>query len=115
MSYRKIMLADFFTKPLQGTLFKKFRDVLMRYNHISTLSLKSIANKERVEKNKVFANSETKFKEVKFKNPLHVHIDDKIKMKKVTDEILLTKSNVNKNEEQIKQQQDINQKRNNIL
>jgi hypothetical protein len=31
------MLADFFTKPLQGSLFKKFRDVLMGYKHISTL------------------------------------------------------------------------------
>ena len=33
----EIMLADFFTKPLQGSLFKKFRDVLMGYKHISTL------------------------------------------------------------------------------
>jgi len=33
----EIMLADFFTKPLQGSLFRKFRDVLMGYKHISTL------------------------------------------------------------------------------
>ena len=32
-----IMLADYFTKPLQGYLFKKFRDVIMGYKHISTL------------------------------------------------------------------------------
>ena len=31
------MLADFFTKPLQGNLFRKFRDVVLGYNHISSL------------------------------------------------------------------------------
>ena len=33
------MLADFLTKPLQGSLFRKFRDVLLGYQHISTLKL----------------------------------------------------------------------------
>ena len=32
-----LMLADFFTKPLQGELFLKFRRVLMGQEHISTL------------------------------------------------------------------------------
>jgi hypothetical protein len=31
------MLADFFTKPLQGSLFRKFRDVVLGYKHIDTL------------------------------------------------------------------------------
>ena len=31
------MLADFFTKPLQGSLFRKFRDVVLGYEHINTL------------------------------------------------------------------------------
>ena len=31
------MVADFFTKPLQGSLFRKFRDVVMGYKHISSL------------------------------------------------------------------------------
>ena len=31
------MLADFFTKPLQGNLFKKFRDVILGYKHVNTL------------------------------------------------------------------------------
>ena len=31
------MLADFFTKPLQGSLFRKFRDVVLGYKHISSL------------------------------------------------------------------------------
>lgn len=31
------MLADFFTKPLQGNLFPKFRDVVLGYKHISSL------------------------------------------------------------------------------
>ena len=29
------MIADFFTKLLQGNLFKKFRDIVLRYKHIS--------------------------------------------------------------------------------
>jgi hypothetical protein len=33
------MLADFFTKPLQGALFRKFRSILLGYTHINTLSL----------------------------------------------------------------------------
>jgi hypothetical protein len=32
------MLADFFTKPLQGALFCRFRDVLLGYAHINTLA-----------------------------------------------------------------------------
>jgi hypothetical protein len=31
------MLADFLTKPLQGNLFRKFRDVLLGYHHVSSL------------------------------------------------------------------------------
>jgi hypothetical protein len=33
------MLADFFTKPLQGSLFRKFRAVLLGHEHIDTLRL----------------------------------------------------------------------------
>ena len=31
------MIADFFTKPLQGNLFRKFRDIILGYKHIDTL------------------------------------------------------------------------------
>ena len=31
------MIADFFTKPLQGSLFVKFRDIIMGITHFSTL------------------------------------------------------------------------------
>jgi hypothetical protein len=31
------MLADFFTKPLQGSLFRKLRNVIMGYAHVSSL------------------------------------------------------------------------------
>jgi hypothetical protein len=31
------MLADYFTKPLQGRLFHKFREVIMGWKHISSL------------------------------------------------------------------------------
>ena len=34
----EIMLADFFTKPLQGSLFRRLRDVVLGYKHISTLN-----------------------------------------------------------------------------
>ena len=43
-----IMLADFFTKPLQGELFRKLRDFIMGYKPITTLSIPH-GNKERVE------------------------------------------------------------------
>ena len=33
------MLADFFMKPLQGSLFQKFRDMILEYSHISCQSL----------------------------------------------------------------------------
>ena len=31
------MIVDFFTKPLQGYLFKKFREIVLGYKHISPL------------------------------------------------------------------------------
>lgn len=31
------MLADYFTKPLQGSLFRKFRSIILGHAHISTL------------------------------------------------------------------------------
>jgi len=44
-----LMLADFFTKPLQGGLFRKFRDVILGYKHVSTLTeLDETAAQERV-------------------------------------------------------------------
>ena len=46
-----MLLADFFTKSLQGKAFKVYRDVLMGYKHISTLSLLTPSSiKERVGK-----------------------------------------------------------------
>ena len=49
------MLADFFTKPLQGSQFRKFRDVILGYKHISELeneseTIESPACQERVGK-----------------------------------------------------------------
>ena len=32
------MMADFFTKPLQGSLFRKFCDIILGYEHILTLN-----------------------------------------------------------------------------
>jgi hypothetical protein len=45
------MLADFFTKPLQGALFRKFRDVLLGYSTVDTLTTDPLfLIEERVEK-----------------------------------------------------------------
>ncbi len=43
-----LMVADYFTKPLQGRMFTLFRNVIMGYTHISEL-IKLIPIKERVE------------------------------------------------------------------
>ena len=44
------MLADFFTKPLQGSLFRRFRDILMGQTSIDSLyASECIEKKERVE------------------------------------------------------------------
>jgi hypothetical protein len=46
------MLADFFTKPLQGSLFRKFRDVLLGVKHTSILTDHSMfPTEERVGNN----------------------------------------------------------------
>ena len=46
------MIADFFTKPLQGSLFLKFREVILGYEHTSSLQpLDSLSPEERVGKN----------------------------------------------------------------
>ena len=47
------MIADFFTKPLQGNLFRKFRDVVLGYKHISSLDVddsEESSSQERVRK-----------------------------------------------------------------
>ena len=53
------MLADFFTKPLQGKLFIKFKAVIMGHEHISTFEkpLPLDKSKERVE-NKILGEKE---------------------------------------------------------
>ena len=38
------MLAEFFTKPLQGQLFLKFKELLMGHKPITILKLKKILN-----------------------------------------------------------------------
>jgi hypothetical protein len=48
------MLADCFTKPLQGSLFRQFRDVLLGYQHVDSLALPDPAPsvEERVGENR---------------------------------------------------------------
>jgi hypothetical protein len=46
------MLADFFTKPLQGSLLRKFREVILGHKHIDSLKQTPPApSQERVEGN----------------------------------------------------------------
>jgi hypothetical protein len=46
------MLADFFTKPLQGSLFRKFREVILGHKHIDSLKQsKPTPSQERVGRN----------------------------------------------------------------
>jgi Reverse transcriptase (RNA-dependent DNA polymerase) len=40
------MLGDFFTKPLQGNLFRIFRDVILGYHHVDTLVLDDTSKAE---------------------------------------------------------------------
>jgi hypothetical protein len=43
------MLAEFFTKPLQGSIFKKFRAVIMGHEHIDSLKVtQPTTSQERV-------------------------------------------------------------------
>jgi len=46
------MIADFMSTPLQGSLFKRFRNVIMGWKHTSTLFNASSSNEERVENNR---------------------------------------------------------------
>jgi hypothetical protein len=44
------MFGDFFTKPLQGNFFRKFRDVIMGDKHMDTLAIdRPMPIEERVE------------------------------------------------------------------
>ena len=46
----EVMLADFFTKPLQGNLFRKFRAVILEQVAVSSIyHRENNASKERVE------------------------------------------------------------------
>ena len=53
------MIADFFTKPLQGKKFHMFRRIIMGWDHISTLwtsdpiNAESSSSKERVEQDRI--------------------------------------------------------------
>ena len=46
-----LMLADYFTKALQGNVLRRFRSVIMGYTHVNKLLLDpEFSLKERVEK-----------------------------------------------------------------
>jgi hypothetical protein len=54
------MLADFFTKPLQGSLFRRLREAVMGWMHINTLKdIVSAKSQERVGESIAEEKSET--------------------------------------------------------
>ena len=57
-----LMIADYFTKPLQGNLFKLFRDIIMVYKHIGDIlaDIESTAKEPVGNQNKVTENSNLK-------------------------------------------------------
>ena len=80
-----MMVADYFTKPLQGALFHKFRDVIMGFKHVNTLKKPDInvESKERVVINdkEILSNCEkekvkhTNKKRVSFQHPEFTYAD----------------------------------------
>ena len=48
-----LMISDYFTKPLQGKMFKMFRDLIVGYVHINDLlQANELSVKERADKTK---------------------------------------------------------------
>ena len=56
----KQMIADYFTKPLQGELFCMFRDVIMGWTHVSHVYTSYHATKEHVGNNGIHATEKEK-------------------------------------------------------
>ena len=62
------MLADFFTKPLQGALFRKFRDVVMGMKHINTLKRTALdPSQERVGNHKMVSDKRPETNSLEYK------------------------------------------------
>eukprot|EP00957_Ditylum_brightwellii_P070792 5380057-Ditylum_brightwellii.AAC.1 len=76
------MLTDYFMKPLQGTLYNKFRAIIMGHRPITDLYvIKNVTVKERVE-NKIIRNVMEKLgednKSVMWSNVVHRRTDRKM-------------------------------------
>ena len=73
------MLADFFTKPLQGSLFRKFRDYVPGYEPVAKLinEADEPLQQERVEE-------EDKENGENGSNGTHTNVDEKVSKKTVT-------------------------------
>ena len=56
------MVADFYTKPLQGNLFRVFRDVILGYVHVSSLNDSGMesSDEERVRRDELRGKTEEK-------------------------------------------------------
>ena len=69
------MLADFLTKPLQGSLFRKFRDFILGYKHFSALinELELSTSKERVGEGNILKDNQSKNYNIPMKNGNQFH------------------------------------------
>jgi hypothetical protein len=66
------MLADFFTKPLQGKLFRRFRDVVLGYRHTDTLRRDPLlAAEERVGEGRPATDDVTPAKSAHIQNKIN--------------------------------------------
>ena len=75
------MLADFFTKPLQGSLFRFFRDIIMGYTSITEILDEHPKIKERVEnlknyKSEILNKVEDHIKRNNIRTKEYVHPSD---------------------------------------
>ena len=52
----ELMLADYFTKPLQGSLFRRFREIIMGYESIDSIISITDSIKERVGNDNISEN-----------------------------------------------------------
>jgi hypothetical protein len=66
------MLADFFTKPLQGALFRRFRDVILGYRHIDTLRRDlTVPIEERVKEKRIDTHDTAPTKDTSFSHEVN--------------------------------------------
>ena len=71
-----LMLVDYFTKPLQGELFRRLKAVIIGHKHINDLvSDPEFSLKERVKKMNIMIENSIRTKELAMFNPNPTNTD----------------------------------------